>query len=161
MYKTNNLMGLRTLLLGAIALLSLSLSACCFAPLEADATMDAEAPEEPMMEEASTDEMMSEMMETEPLVVADDIHIVATGESLWMISGMTSIYNDAFRWPLIYRNNLTIVDADLIFPGQELAVPRDLTRADIDAAVTHAKNRGAWSLFDIEGIDLQYRNTSM
>lgn len=152
MYSTFNLICSRLSLLGLVLLFALSMSACQLFLSEPE--------EEPVeaMEEAEPVEMMEE---PEPLVVADDVHVVATGESLWRISGMTSIYNDSFRWPLIYSRNKDIEDADLIFPGQELAVPRDLTRDAIDAAVTHAKNRGSWSIGEIEESDVQFRNNSM
>ncbi len=159
MYKIQNANCLRFVLLSLVAMLSLSMSACCVMTSKAE---EMEATEEPMMEETMMEEMeTTEMMAEEmpPLVVSDDIHIVSAGESLWAISGMTSIYNDSYRWPLIYRRNLDINDADLIFPGQELAIPRDLTRADIDSAVAHAKNRGAWELGVIEETDLIYRGS--
>ena len=155
MSKTTKLISSRLALLGLVSLFALSMSACqLFSKADAEV-----AAEEPMMEEAETTEVMAE--EVEPLMVSDDIHVVSTGESLWKISGMTSVYNDSFRWPLIYGHNSSIEDADLIFPGQELAIPRDLTRADIDAAVAHARNRGAWSIGEIEQSDLAYRSASM
>lgn len=153
MYSTFNLICSRLSLLGLVLLFALSMSACQLFLSEPEEEPPVEA-----MEEAEPVEMMEE---PEPLVVADDVHVVVTGESLWRISGMTSIYNDSFRWPLIYSRNKDIEDADLIFPGQELAVPRDLTRDAIDAAVTHAKNRGSWSIGEIEESDVQFRNNSM
>ena len=152
MYSTFNLICSRLSLLGLVLLFALSMSACQLFLSEPE-----EEPAE-VMEESEPVEIMEE---PKPLVVADDVHVVATGESLWRISGMTSIYNDSFRWPLIYSRNKDIEDADLIFPGQELAVPRDLTRDAIDAAVTHAKNRGSWSIGEIEESDVQFRNNSM
>lgn len=154
MLKTTKLISSRLALLGLVSLFALSMSAC-----QLFSKADAEVAEEPMMEETETTEVMAE--EVEPLMVSDDVHVVSAGESLWKISGMTSIYNDSFRWPLIYGRNKDIEDADLIFPGQELAIPRDLTRADIDAAVAHARNRGAWAIGQIEESDLQYRADSM
>ncbi len=153
MYKTRKLIDFRFLSLGLIAMFALSMSACSM-----HSKAEAEMEEEPMMEEVETTEVMEEVA---PLMVADDVHIVASGESLWSISGLTSIYNDSFRWPLIYKRNTDIEDADLIYPGQELAIPRDLTRADIDAAVAHARNRGAWSIGEIEAADQAYRASSM
>jgi len=148
-----NLIGSRLALLGLIALFAVSMSAC-----KAVSKAEAEAPEEPAMEEPTAEVMEKE---AEPMMIADDRHVVSAGESLWKISGMASIYNDSFRWPLIYGHNSNIEDADLIYPGQEILIPRDLTQIDIDAAVTHAKNRGAWSIGQIEETDLAYRANSM
>ncbi len=148
MFKTRNLTSFRLVILGLISLFALSIAAC--AP-----RAEPEVVEEPM------EEVVEVMEEVAPLVVSDDTHVVSAGESLWSISGLTSIYNDSFRWPLIYGHNKDIEDADLIHPGQELSIPRDLVRADIDAAVAHAKNRGDWAIGVIEESDLQYRANSM
>ena len=148
MFKTRNLTSFRLVILGSISIFALSISAC--AP-----KAEMEVVEEPM------EEVVEVMEEVAPLVVSDDTHVVSAGESLWSISGLTSIYNDSFRWPLIYGHNKDIEDADLIHPGQELSIPRDLFRADIDAAVAHAKNRGSWAIGVIEESDLQYRANSM
>lgn len=116
--------------------------------------MEEAAPEEPMEEEVAEETV-------EVRVAVDDVHVVASGESLWKISGMASIYSDPFRWPLIYGRNDSIEDADLIYPDQELMIPRDLTRAKINAAIDHAKNRGAWTVGVVEESDTNYRASSM
>ena len=155
MFKTRNLTSFRLVILGSISIFALSISAC--AP-----KAEMEVVEEPMEEVVEVMEEVVEVMEeVAPLVVSDDTHVVSAGESLWSISGLTSIYNDSFRWPLIYGHNKDIEDADLIHPGQELSIPRALFRADIDAAVAHAKNRGSWAIGVIEESDLQYRANSM
>ncbi len=51
--------------------------------------------------------------------------VVRPGDSLWRISGRDDIYGDPRRWPRLYEANRDrIRDADLIFPEQELRVPR-------------------------------------
>ena len=155
--------GLRGVLLSLVILMTFSLSGCqLFRAIfgnwtfstETEMTMEEEEPA-PMVETTEVEE------EVQPIMVSDDVHVVSTGESLWKIAGMTSIYSDPFRWPLIYARNKNIEDADLIFPGQELSIRRDLTRDDIDAAVNHAKNRGAWSLGEVEETDTAYRASTM
>ena len=82
---------------------------------------------------------------------------VVEGNHLWGISGTEEVYNLPEQWPLIYKANLDqIKDADLIYPGQVLAIPRDMSQADIDGAIRHAKTRGAWSLGPVEETDLAY-----
>lgn len=154
MSKLFEFFGSRIFMLGFVFLSAVAVSAC-----QTLAETSETAEEETMMammEQESAEEVMAM-----PLVVSDDVYVVAAGDSLWSISGMSSIYNDSFRWPLIYQRNDSIEDADLIFPGQELAIRRDLSRADIDAAINHAKNRGAWSIGEIEETDLQYRSNAM
>lgn len=88
---------------------------------------------------------------------ADDYYTVVTGDSLWRISGSDDIYGNPYQWPLIYKANRdAIKDADLIFPGQTLTIKRDSSDADIDAAIQHAKTRGAWSLGVTEQSDMEY-----
>ncbi len=131
-----------------LAVLALAVGAC--AP-KAEPVAEVEPP------------VVEEVMEPEPepMMASDDVYIVESGDSLWSISGSPGIYNDPFRWPLIYGRNKDIEDADLIFPNQELNIPRDLMRTDIDKAIEHARNRGAWSVGAVEDSDLDYRAMSM
>ena len=162
--RANNLK-FRGILLGIIVLLAVNISACTTLKtlFSQDAAAEAAEAAEAVPEEvmAAEPEPMAEPEEMAPLMVSDDVHVVATGESLWSISGLSAIYNDPFRWPLIYARNKDIQDADLIYPGQELTIRRDLTRDDIDAAVMHAKNRGAWSMNEIEETDTAFRESMM
>ena len=155
----------RALLLGMIVLLSFGMAACGIAqtaPSESDTT--AQAPEDSTMAEngeMSEEPAMDEAPRPSEIGASDDTHVVSSGESLWVIAGMTSIYNDPFRWPIIYARNADIEDADLIYPGQELSIRRDLSRAEIDSAVMHARNRGAWAIGAIEDSDTAYRSSTM
>jgi nucleoid-associated protein YgaU len=84
-------------------------------------------------------------------------YTVEAGDNLWNISGKADIYDNPFQWPLIYKANRDqIDDADLIFPGQNLEIDRDISDAEMDAAISHAKTRGAWSLETIEESDKVY-----
>ncbi len=50
----------------------------------------------------------------------------ADRDCLWNIAGRRRIYNDPWKWKRIYQANRDkITDPDLIFPGQELVIPRD------------------------------------
>jgi len=84
-------------------------------------------------------------------------YTVAKGDHLWGISEMGDIYGTPYNWPLIYKSNASqINDADLIFPGQELDIPRNSSQGQIDSAVMHAKTRGAWSMGTTEASDTAY-----
>ena len=87
---------------------------------------------------------------------------VVRGDSLWSISGKSDVYNNPYEWPLIYKANRDqIKDADLIYPGQVLSVDRNPTAAEVDAAVDHARNRGAWSIGVVEESDRNYLGGSL
>jgi len=88
---------------------------------------------------------------------------VRRGDSLWSIAGHSNIYGDSYQWPLIYRANTDkIDDADLIHPDQRLAIERNPSSSAVDAAVEHARNRGEWSLGEVESSDRTYlRNHGM
>lgn len=93
---------------------------------------------------------------TAPAAGAGD-YTVARGDSLWHISGKSSVYGNPYQWPLLYKANRSkIKDADLIFPGQQLTIDRKASDADIKAAVRHAKTRGTWSLGVVEDSDRAY-----
>lgn len=82
---------------------------------------------------------------------------VVRGDNLWSISGKDEVYADPYQWPLIYKTNRDkIKDADLIYPGQVLDIDQNASASEIDAAINHAKTRGAWSLGDTEQSDLDY-----
>lgn len=51
---------------------------------------------------------------------------VYKGECLWKIAGYPEVYNNAAKWPMIYRANKDkIKDPDLIYPNQVFQIPRD------------------------------------
>ncbi|NOX09465.1 MAG: LysM peptidoglycan-binding domain-containing protein [Gammaproteobacteria bacterium] len=84
-------------------------------------------------------------------------YTVNSGDSLWSISGQSGIYGNPYQWPLIYKaNSDKIKDADLIYPGQDLSVNMNPSSDDVNAAVEHAKTRGAWTLGDTESSDDDY-----
>ncbi len=86
-----------------------------------------------------------------------DSYTVVRGDNLWNISGKSSIYGDPYQWPLIYKANRSqIKDPDLIFPGQNFAIDVGPSSSEIDAAINHARTRGAWSVGDVEQSDLDF-----
>ena len=96
--------------------------------------------------------------EPEPAPVnTTGVHEVLEGESLWVISGKVHVYDDPYQWPLIYRANAGIIeDADLIYPGQILEYRQQPYQTEVEAAIRHARNRGAWALGAVEASDIEY-----
>jgi len=87
---------------------------------------------------------------------------VVRGDSLWAISGKPETYNNPYQWPLIFKANRgQIKDADLIYPGQTFDVDRNPSASDVESAVNHAKNRGAWSIGLGEESDRRYLGGSL
>lgn len=85
-------------------------------------------------------------------------YLVVSGDNLWNIAGQDSVYGNPYQWPLIYKaNSDQINDADLIFPGQYFNIPKAMG-AESDAAIEHAKTRGAWTVGETEASDIQYLN---
>ena len=65
---------------------------------------------------------------------------VGEGETLWTISALPAVYNDAHLWPLLYQANRDqIKDPRQIFPGQVLNIRRDLTKQEIEEAKQKAE----------------------
>lgn len=82
---------------------------------------------------------------------------VQRGDNLWGIASQPRIYGNPYAWPLIYKaNSAKIKDADLIYPGQNFDINRNASAGDVDAAVHHAKTRGAWKLGVVEQSDKDY-----
>lgn len=91
-----------------------------------------------------------------PVEAKEGQYQVVRGDNLWNISGKPNIYNNPYQWPLIYKANSTkIKDADLIYPGQVFDIS-SASSAEVDAAIRHAKTRGAWSLGAVEASDKAY-----
>lgn len=121
--------------------------------LAAEAQMMAE---EMIAFERSQQEEEKEMVEEEEEEM-DRTYTVVRGDNLWDISASTFAYNDPYQWPLIYRANQDkIDDADLIYPGQRLTIQVNPSSSAVDAAIQHARTRGAWELGPIEESDKRY-----
>jgi hypothetical protein len=59
-------------------------------------------------------------------------YTVRSGETLIDIARRHEVFNDPFMWPLLYKANRDqIRDPKMVFPGQVLTVPRDITHEDI------------------------------
>ncbi|MEN8763133.1 MAG: LysM peptidoglycan-binding domain-containing protein [Thiogranum sp.] len=87
---------------------------------------------------------------------------VVSGDSLWAISGKPETYNNPYQWPLIFKANRDqIKDADLIHPGQTFDVDRNPSASDLESAVNHARNRGAWSIGVREDSDRRFLGGSL
>ena len=118
--------------------------------------------EEAMQLAAEAEEMARSAMDAHRAAMEDDdgdmeTYTVRRGDSLWAISGMSRIYGDPYQWPLIFRANTDkIEDADLIHPDQVLDIDMNPSSAHVDAAISHARTRGEWSLGEVESSDRDY-----
>ena len=132
----------------------------CSSTPEEDEGETAAAPAEPIVvveEEPAAPEPVAPEPVVEEIPVGVTSYMVERGDNLWNISGKEDIYGNPYQWPLIYKANRgQIIDADLIYPGQDLSIERGMSDAAIDAAVNHAKNRGAWTLGEVEASDQAY-----
>jgi nucleoid-associated protein YgaU len=91
------------------------------------------------------------------VMAGDDSYQVMTGDNLWNISGKEAVYANPYQWPLIYKANRDkIKDADLIYAGQVFDIDRNASSSDVNAAIEHAKTRGAWSVGTVEASDEAY-----
>ena len=113
-----------------------------------------EAPQEPAAVEPAPAPAPEPVAAPEPTTMNYE---VVRGDNLWAISGKPDVYADPYQWPLIYKaNSGKIKDADLIYPGQVFAINTTASSADVEAAIRHAKTRGAWSLGVVEESDKAY-----
>jgi len=66
-------------------------------------------------------------------------YLVKKGETLADISAKKQVYGDPFLWPLLYKANRDqIRDPKVIFSGQKLSIPRELTQEEMQAARVQA-----------------------
>ncbi len=121
-----------------IAVLAASLVACATTQKEEPAPAPEPAPAAAAPEPAPEPKAVSTLPAN---------YEVQRGDHLWGIASQPRIYGNPYAWPLIYKaNSAKIKDADLIHPGQNFDINRNASTGDIDAAVHHAKTRGAWKL---------------
>lgn len=60
------------------------------------------------------------------------IYVVKKGDTLPSIAARHEIYNDSYMWPLVYKANRDqIKDPKIIYVGQDLKIPRDITMEEI------------------------------
>ncbi|MDT8272923.1 MAG: LysM domain-containing protein [Desulfomonilia bacterium] len=60
------------------------------------------------------------------------IYVVKKGDTLPSIAARHEIYNESFMWPLIYKANRDqIKDPKIIYVGQDLKIPREMTMEEI------------------------------
>lgn len=143
---------------------ALVVSACATAPKEEPVQPTTPPPEaapapEPTAEPAPEPAPMMEKKEEVMIVMEEGVtsYTVVRGDNLWAIASYRVIYGNPYQWPLIYRANADqIKDADLIYPGQVFSIPRDMSASQIEAAIQHARTRGAWSLGVVEESDQAY-----
>ncbi len=135
----------------------LTLASGCMSPRAGErAEVVAAAEESATAGGSATAEEMAKMEEKAEMI-AHDAYTVAQDDNLWRISKQPEIYDTAYNWPIIFKENKNqIKDADLIYPGQVLAIPRDSSDNAIAVAVNHAKTRGAWAVGPIEASDTAY-----
>ncbi len=116
--------------------------------------------ENAVAQKQAEDARLAEMFGTAPppsLSAGAGQYSVIRGDNLWNISGRSDIYNNPYQWPLIYKaNSDKIKDADLIYPGQVFNINTSPSAAEADAAVRHARTRGAWSIGAVEDSDKAY-----
>ncbi len=66
---------------------------------------------------------LEKLLQTQGKPERSDFHEVTKGESLWSIAQKE--YNNPYKWLLLYHANKDqIYDADLIYPGMVLIIPR-------------------------------------
>lgn len=69
-------------------------------------------------------------------------HTVKRGETLPQIAALAEVYGDASLWPLLYRANRDqIRDPKILWPGQQLKIPRNFDRNDINEARRFSSER--------------------
>jgi nucleoid-associated protein YgaU len=73
--------------------------------------------------------------QVDPTEVYPTIYVVKRNETLPSIAARHEIYNDSFMWPLIYKANRDqIKDPKVVYAGQDLKIPRDISNDEIIAA---------------------------
>lgn len=58
-------------------------------------------------------------------------YTVVAGDTLWDISSSGSGMSDPWLWPSLFRENRQLIeDPDLIYPGEDLSIPRGISDSE-------------------------------
>ena len=107
--------------------------------------LEARKEAEVMMRESQVKAASLRMKEFERIYPAT--YKVKKGETLVDIAQRREIFNDKYMWPLIYKANRDQMrDPQVVFPGQILSIPRDLSFEEIIEARKQAKAPPPYSL---------------
>jgi nucleoid-associated protein YgaU len=88
--------------------------------------------EELSSEIASRKEEIQKTTEPSVLETFPAVYTVKKGDTLPGISSRRDVYNDPSMWPLIYKANRDqIKDPKVLYAGQDLKIPRDMTVEEI------------------------------
>lgn len=69
-------------------------------------------------------------------------HTVKRGETLPQIAALPEVYGEASLWPLLYRANRDqIRDPKVLWPGQQLKIPRNIDKNDLNEARRFSSER--------------------
>jgi hypothetical protein len=78
---------------------------------------------------------------TEKPVLSMSHYIVKKGDCLWSIAAKPSVLGDAFRWPILYKQNRDeIENPDLIEPREDLSYQKHYDSTEIDQAIRQARD---------------------
>jgi nucleoid-associated protein YgaU len=92
------------------------------------------------LEECKSKPRPAEVAVAVPVVPSAEYHQVKRGDCLWRIA--EAIYGDPFQWPLIFwANRDKVSNPDRIYPKQELKIPREVSRDEVNRAVKEASER--------------------
>lgn len=73
-------------------------------------------------------------------------YTVSAGELLWGIAKRPDVYGDPFLWPLLYQANRDqIKDPRIIYAGQTLTIPRNVSEEEREKARILAKKSDFFS----------------
>jgi len=88
--------------------------------------------EELGQEIAQKREEIQKQSQTDIFEVYPTIYVVKKSDTLPSIAARHEIYNDSYMWPLIYKANRDqIKDPKVVYVGQDLRIPRDITMEEI------------------------------
>ena len=84
-------------------------------------------------------------------------YTVVEGDNLSRIAEQNAVYGNGYLWPLIFKANTDkLSDPGKLKPGMVLVILRNLSQAEIDAALSYAKKRAQVPSDRVKELDLEY-----
>ena len=101
----------------------------CATPQKTSGSM--EAPEQESSAKMTQRTIEAPQGEAKPVIKNNSQYTVVSGDTLWDISSSGTGLSDPWLWPSLFRENRQLIDdPDLIYPGEDISIPRGISDSE-------------------------------
>lgn len=105
----------------------------CATPQKKTGSMEAPEQESSAKMKKSTSEVPQAGTKTssKSVIRNNSQYTIVAGDTLWDISSSGTGFSDPWLWPSLFRENRQLIeDPDLIYPGEDISIPRGISDSE-------------------------------